>query len=1155
MSDSLVWTPHPDPAELWQLVQIVSTSDASRTGVVCVRECGEGGAEVDAADMREISASAVVPFDPTHLADLDDLCAMNNLHEAPLLYALRRRFFRDAMYTSAGNILISVNPYRTIPGLFDEPIAFFTGGATVPEDIGSANPNEVPPGPPPHIYALANRALQAMVSPLNGAIPNQSVVVSGESGSGKTEASKYVMNFLIAVNEQDFHDDTAVAGKIRDLLVDTNVVFEAFGNAKTVRNDNSSRFGKYTRLQYSESSGLVSANTQTFLLEKSRLVSVGAQERNYHIFYQLVKGKDATLDKKGLNLDAVESFSMLTAGNCVLASDFDLDSELFQSLCVALNTLGFSEAEMSHMWSILASILHMGNIVPDTASDPPGLSSPTLPLDKIAGLLGVKQDAFLRSCIYHVVKVTGRSSISVKMLNKTEISNNINGLIKYLYSGIFQWIVKKLNAAYASTGKDDQGHPISSFIGILDIFGFETLLQNSFEQLCINFANERLQQQFNMELFVVEQEEYVREGLQWSNISFRDNQNIIDLIAKKPAGLLITLEEHGMLNRSPDDDQLLSAFISAHHQKSPGFVKSRFDKTFTIKHFAGDVLYNIDGFLAKNNDSLQDDMMELLRTSDNIFLLNVYGIKLDRSEPGFIESNVSETPSSSVPSTPAAVGADRRKKMASSVTVSYHFRTQLEDLLATLRSTKLHYIKCIKPNASKSPFDFVNTLTLEQLQYSGILEVVRIRREGYPIRIGIDEFASKFRQLAPQRDHQHSSVINCSNHIMSAVYGAEIANVCAFGRNKIFLRDGVFERLNHLVMALNYDMATRIQSFFRGRSCRAEYQAMQAASIQIKSCYRRFRCRQNLAKWKSACASIREFYLREKMRRDAIITVSQMRIARQNEIDMQKRLENIRKAKLEVQLWASSRFRCWKVKGEYSSMMSALKTLKPFFVGMRDKMRASKMDTSTKYRAQVRKAIRSFVLRWRISKFKDMCASDNIVYWSRRKKNLYSYFQSFGFCTLHGEYLSLLQYLVYFGSTSIMSSMLQDSKFTCAEVLLADRKGRNLFHLWAMGPAPQADMAKLLLSVISKDENSFKVTSNLSHRGSDVLLLPSIIPPIGRKEGWIKKVPIALLFSSICYLYLVLIHCFLCTFIQETAWKPVGKTMGTHGVSSWRPRS
>eukprot|EP01031_Cornospumella_fuschlensis_P030971 gene30971-37434_t len=599
--------------------------------------------------IKRMKGDQVHRVDITHLQDLDNLCLLNDMHEAPLLDLLRRRFFEKKIYTFTGDVLISINPYEIITSLYASPLQYLdkkhvgrNEDDTAVENVLTDDKTDSSSNAP-HVFSTANSALESLAhstgvettesSPATPATPraaysNQSIIISGESGAGKTENSKFVLNFLIHANNyfSSQHDNSSTAVSFEEhlkaVLVNSSVVLEAFGNAKTVRNDNSSRFGKYIKLLYLPQSvggeseeffpHLVSATTETFLLEKSRLSSVGKGERTYHVFYQFLSGLDADR-KASLYLDGKteKDFVLLSQGNCFCTA---ADREDFENTIQALVTLQFTHPDIEEVYRLLACILHLSNLKciqpEEDSSVAVKIECTSASLDNIASWLGVEAATLTIALTTQELTVARRASIKIKILSVGEVENNIFALIKWLYSKLFDYIVKRINECHQSISSCSTEQ--SSFIGILDIFGFEILNINSFEQLCINFTNERLQQQFNEHVFISEQAMYANEGLEWSNITFKDNQGIIDVIAstKKPLGLLCVLEEQGLLNRKPDDIALISSFNQVHESNPaniiPGtakgvatkgsainpnalYSKSRFgNNSFVLKHFAGE---------------------------------------------------------------------------------------------------------------------------------------------------------------------------------------------------------------------------------------------------------------------------------------------------------------------------------------------------------------------------------------------------------------------------------------------------------------------------------------------------------------------------------------------------------------------------------------
>ncbi|CAM9845780.1 unnamed protein product, partial [Chrysoparadoxa australica] len=485
----------------------------------------------------------------------------------------------------------------------------------------------------PHVYAIADKAHKFMTVPENRRLTenprDQSIIITGESGAGKTEAAKYVMRYLISASQaaaEECNEPTGAGWGIEECLMESTVLLEAFGNAKTVRNDNSSRFGKYIKLHYDKTWKLVGAVTLNFLLEKSRLVYQDAGERNYHVFYQLCKGLPEEKRKK-LYLNHSDSYEGLRQGGVMTQSDCVDDAVEFGRLEKSMDVLQISREEQDSVWQILAALLHMGNIKFIGKEDNSqggalvSLDSPDLPVADLASMLGLPTGLLVES-IRTKSMLTGKGSKFSTPLNAQQASENLQALIKYTYGQLFSWIVGKVNTSMMIRASSPNGGSASeAFIGILDIFGFEIMVRNSFEQLCINFANEVLQQQFNQHVFVLEQEIYASEGLDWTNIDFKTNQGVIDLVAKKPTGLLIQLEEINMLGRNPDNKALLQTYHNTHLGKNSNYKKPRFaGPQFIIVHFAGEVTYDSTGLLEKNNDSLHDTLLDLLDCSTDGFV-------------------------------------------------------------------------------------------------------------------------------------------------------------------------------------------------------------------------------------------------------------------------------------------------------------------------------------------------------------------------------------------------------------------------------------------------------------------------------------------------------------------------------------------------------
>lgn len=824
----MLWVPTPERA--WALARAVRHDMGEWVTVELI----EGGGSLR---VRRVDTHLM---DETHLENLDDLCVMNGLHEGPLLDILRRRFCEDKIYTHSSDVLISVNPYREIPGLYDSPLRYYTPDDDDDDDDDENDGEEQGKGRilPPHVYGIADNALQFLRGKSHAS--DQSIIISGESGAGKTEAAKFCTAFLISANEATCavaESETDLGSHMKEVLLHSSVVFEAFGNAKTVRNDNSSRFGKYVKLQYTDDNMMVSATTETFLLETSRLVSVAQGERNYHIFYQVIAGLSPADRARYFSTSSpitVQSFKILIDGGTTVVTTEAADASAFASLQGALVGLGSSTQELDALWILLAAVLHLGNTTAHEAAEGSAdnevchVACSSTSLETISTLLGVPEVLFLDCVRTQTLKAGRRGSTSRRVLSPEDCHFNISALLKFIYKGVFSWLLEKVNTAHALSPVLLDKVATKKFIGVLDIFGFEILQRNSLEQLLINFTNERLQQQFNEHIFGLEQDRYALEGLNWSSITFKDNQQVIDLIGKKPFGLLQMLEEHSILNRKPDDIALFNSLVSVHggskagSQPHPAFSKSRFGNDgFLVRHFAGEVSYELEGFIAKNNDSLQDDLFELLAMSSNSFLRAAVCVgSLEPHEVGFLPGLTSKMTVSIGDGGDGGKEAGGHKILASSITVSQRFRDQLDQLVQTIKLTRPHYIKCIKSNPNKSTKVFTSSLVLEQLRYSGVIEVVRIRREGYPTRLTYANFYSKhkilgfkYSWLEPKDPSLTDTKVKEYCQILASTNLAETE--FQFGNNLIFMREGALVMLQKATERFLVVFAIKIQSQVR----------------------------------------------------------------------------------------------------------------------------------------------------------------------------------------------------------------------------------------------------------------------------------------------------------------------------------------------------
>ncbi|KAF0685172.1 Aste57867_22874 [Aphanomyces stellatus] len=831
---SRVWV--PDAKVLW-CVGEVSAIAADGIADVYVPESSDD-------KNQKVAASTMLGFDPSHLVDHADIAQMNNMHEAPLLSVLHRRYLNDHIYTFTTDILISVNPYKSIPLLYD--ISSFMASAKSKMDCELKVP---------HLFSIAEKAHRDMRAVRGTA---QSIVVSGESGAGKTEACKHVMKYLAVASRQADEPTKAQAvspstllhEKIEECVLLSNYVLESFGNAKTKRNDNSSRFGKYIQILYNADGRMCGVAMKHFLLEKTRIVVPETEERNYHVFYQMLAGLDAT-EKAELELSTATDYGYLTYGNCIEIDGVD-DAADFRVLRSSMDKLGFTTATQKDIFQILAAILKLGNatFVPSQNDKESCQFAPDVPVQKIAMLLGVNP-VELEQKMTTQTTVTGRGSILHMKLTCDQADHAKHAFCKYIYGEVFNYLIGRMNSS--STDSVQAASKSKSYIGILDIFGFEIMPTNSFEQLCINFTNEMLQQQFNKHVFVLEQARYAAEGISVSVIEFQDNQECLDLIQKQPSGLMPLLDEQIMLKRKTTDRQLLTIYHQTHLDKHAHYGKSRFESDdFVVKHYAGDVVYHINGFIAKNNDNLHEDLMDLLRSSSLQLVKSILN--------GPAPASLSRSKCDSAPTTPSNNHRRQASSISGSTTVASKFKAQLAGLMEMLGSTTPHYIKCIKPNNIKFAGGFSSELVRDQLIYSGILEVIKIRQQGYPIRRPFDQFYETF-GIILRKKNPSTSALEGSRQIAAK---ALLPNAFQIGKTEIYLRYGQLELLQSVLVTAKGEIATIIQSkFWRRVVALRQYTTLKRGMILLQAKWRQVFATSNFQKFMQATLKLQASFRRK----------------------------------------------------------------------------------------------------------------------------------------------------------------------------------------------------------------------------------------------------------------------------------------------------
>ncbi|XP_044218105.1 unconventional myosin-VIIa [Thunnus albacares] len=743
------------------------------------------------------------PMHPTSVKGVDDMIRLGDLNEAGLLRNLLVRHIEGIIYTYTGSILVAVNPYQLLPLYTTDYVHMYTD-----RRLGEL---------PPHVFAIADSCFFNMRRNQK----NQCCVISGESGAGKTESTKLMLQYLAAVSGQH--------SWIEQQILEANPILEAFGNAKTVRNDNSSRFGKYIDINFTKGGAIEGARVEQYLLEKSRVCRQAPEERNYHIFYYMLMGMPAD-QKKILSLGSAAEYNYLTMGNCTSCEGRD-DVKEYAHFRSALKILMFTENDSWEICKLLAAILHMGNVdfkatIVNNMEGCDILSSSHF--NMVSQLLEVDPKALEKSLTQRSF-MTARESVT-KHLTSAQAVDGRDAFVKAIYGRLFIWVVGKVNAAIYKAPEDSE--EVQQSIGLLDIFGFENFTKNSFEQLCINFANEQLQQFFVRHVFKLEQDEYTRENIVWEHIDYKDNQSTLDVLANKPLNILALVDEESNFPKGTDTTMLQK--MNQVHGKGDIYIppKNNYETHFGIHHFAGVVNYDSKGFLEKNRDALSSDLIQLVETSTNKLLKQTFNSELSSNT---IKSSTNPKMVITVNKNSLRQANDSKKRV---LTLSSQFRQSLDSLMKTLTVCQPYFIRCIKPNDFKKPMLFDRELCLRQLRYSGMMETIRIRKAGYPVRYTFDEFLGRYRVLLKTFlcDPKTESKEKCCESICETVLTGE--GDWKTGKTKIFLKDFhdtmlELERMKELNVK-----ALLIQKVIRGYKYRKEFLRKKASALVIQKYWR-----------------------------------------------------------------------------------------------------------------------------------------------------------------------------------------------------------------------------------------------------------------------------------------------------------------------------
>ncbi|XP_020024060.2 myosin-9 [Castor canadensis] len=795
----LVWVPSDksgfEPASLKEEV-----------GEEAIVELVENGKKV------KVNKDDIQKMNPPKFSKVEDMAELTCLNEASVLHNLKERYYSGLIYTYSGLFCVVINPYKNLPIYSEEIVEMYKGKKR----------HEMPP----HIYAITDTAYRSMMQDRE----DQSILCTGESGAGKTENTKKVIQYLAHVASS--HKSKKDQGELERQLLQANPILEAFGNAKTVKNDNSSRFGKFIRINFDVNGYIVGANIETYLLEKSRAIRQAKEERTFHIFYYLLSGAGEHL-KTDLLLEPYNKYRFLSNGHVTIPGQQDKD--MFQETMEAMRIMGIPEEEQMGLLRVISGVLQLGNIVfkkernTDQASMPDNTAA-----QKVSHLLGINVTDFTRGILTPRIKV-GRDYVQ-KAQTKEQADFAIEALAKATYERMFRWLVLRINKALDKTKR--QG---ASFIGILDIAGFEIFDLNSFEQLCINYTNEKLQQLFNHTMFILEQEEYQREGIEWNFIDFGlDLQPCIDLIEKPagPPGILALLDEECWFPKATDKsfvEKVVQEQGTHPKFQKPKQLKDKAD--FCIIHYAGKVDYKADEWLMKNMDPLNDNIATLLHQSSDKFVSELWK-DVDRIIGLDQVAGMSET---------ALPGAFKTRK-GMFRTVGQLYKEQLAKLMATLRNTNPNFVRCIIPNHEKKAGKLDPHLVLDQLRCNGVLEGIRICRQGFPNRVVFQEFRQRYEILTPNSIPK--GFMDGKQACVLMIKALELdSNLYRIGQSKVFFRAGVLAHLEEERDLKITDVIIGFQACCRGYLARKAFAKRQQQLTAMKVLQRNCAAYLKLRNW------------------------------------------------------------------------------------------------------------------------------------------------------------------------------------------------------------------------------------------------------------------------------------------------------------------